>query len=248
MINVLKQSYRHSSVLNFNLMMRDTWILSQSKLISPGKSVLDIGAGSCPYRGYFSHCEYKAQDFAALQDNQLRDRSGYGKIDYYCDATDIPVSNFSFDVVLCTEVLEHVPEPIQVVTEFARVLKPGGKLILTAPLGSGIHQDPYHFYGGYTPFWYEKFLTEAGFESITIEPNGGFFKHYGQESIRFIRLTNPLTLKANLILRLLWLPIWIIVLPIFALALPYLCHFLDRFDKEKGFTIGYHVTAIRKSL
>lgn len=74
----------------------------------------------------------------------------------------------SFDVVLCTEVLEHEPEPIRAVHEFARIVRPGGKLLLTAPLGSGLHQDPFHFYGGYTPYWYRRFLTEAGFDNIEV--------------------------------------------------------------------------------
>ncbi len=95
-----------------------------------------------------------------MQDAQLR-HGGYAAIDYVCDITQIPVEPATFDVVLCTEVLEHHPEPINVVAELARVLKPGGVLLLTAPLGSGIHQEPYHFYGGYTPFWYRRFLRRA---------------------------------------------------------------------------------------
>lgn len=66
-----------------------------------------------------------------------------------------------------------------------RVTKPGGRLFLTAPLGSGLHQEPYHFYGGYTDHWYRKFLTEFGCEIISIEPNHGFFAHLAQECARF---------------------------------------------------------------
>jgi ubiquinone/menaquinone biosynthesis C-methylase UbiE len=247
MLNLIRNIYQSHPIFNFNLVERDSWVSSVSKLVPKNSLILDVGAGSCPYRKYFSHCEYKTQDFGGLEDNQLRDHSGYGKIDYYCDATEIPVPDSSFDVVLCTEVLEHVPEPIKVVNEFARILKPGGKILLTAPLGSGIHQQPYHFYGGYTPFWYQKFLEAAGFENINIEPNGGFFKHYGQESIRFVQLTNPSKLKAHILFRLIYLPIWLTSIPIFGVFLPYLCYFLDRFDKEKDFTIGYHVTAAKKS-
>ena len=114
----------------------------------------------------------------------------------------------SFDVVLCTEVLEHVPEPITAVKELSRILKPGGRLLLTAPLGSGLHQEPYHFYGGYTPYWYEKFLAAVGFEQIRIQPNGGFFRHYAQESLRFILLTAPMRGFGQI----LWLPFWFLSL------------------------------------
>lgn len=106
-------------------------------------------------------------------------------------------------------VLEHVPEPIKVIQEIARVLKPGGKLLLTAPLGSGIHQEPYHFYGGYTPYWYQKFLTRAGFLEIIVEPNGGFFRHYGQESWRFATLLAPWRSRRQW----LWTPFWLLILP-----------------------------------
>jgi len=109
--------------------------------------VLDVGAGSCPYRGLFAHCEYRAQDLAPLRGDQLR-HGAYGQLDYVSDLAAIPVPDGSFGAVLCTEVLEHHPEPITVVKELARILEPGGKLILTAPLGSGIHQEPYHYYGG----------------------------------------------------------------------------------------------------
>src|SRR5258708_19124467 len=72
-------------------------------------------------------------------------------MDVVSEAHAIPVCDASFDAIVCTEVLEHVPEPIAVVREFGRIVAPGGRLILTAPLGSGIHQEPYHFYGGVNP-------------------------------------------------------------------------------------------------
>ena len=140
----------------------------------------------------------------------------------------------SFDVVLCTEVLEHVPEPIAVVHELGRILKPGGKLILTAPLGSGLHQEPYHFYGGYTPHWYQKFLTESGFEDITIVPNAGTLRHIGQETIRFVRLT----------MNLWWFwPVGLMLWP-FLMMVPLVARALDSYCGDE-FTVGYHVTAVK---
>jgi len=244
MLSAIKDRLKSSRIYSFNLVNRDAWIAEMAHMVPGGARVLDVGAGSCPYRDLFAHCDYRTQDFAGLQDEQLRHGS-YGQVDYICDATEIPVADGSFDVILCTEVIEHVPEPVAVVKEFARILKPGGRLILTAPLGSGIHQEPYHFYGGYTPYWYEKFLDEAGFRDISVKANAGSFKAFSQESIRFVQMTRPHAMKAPMLMRLLWAPLWLLLLMVLAGLVPIMCHVLDRFDREQRFTIGYHVTAKR---
>jgi SAM-dependent methyltransferase len=234
-------------IFSFNETERDRWVAEQARLLPHGSQVLDVGAGSCPYRDCFQHCRYQTQDFAKLDPSQLRGQLGYGEIDYVCDLTDIPVQDSSFDAVLCFEVLEHVPDPINALAEIARILKPGGKLLLTAPLGSGLHQIPYHFYGGFTPYFYYKFLGQLGFDSISVIPNGGFFKHYGQESQRLWTLMHPQKIS-KLWLRFLWTPVWLLALPVFRIFLPVACHFLDKTDRSKEFTVGYHVRAVRKCL
>lgn len=242
----LRHRLAQSELFSFNLVRRDRWIAAQAKEIPAGTRVLDVGAGSCPYRALFAHCEYRAQDLAPLHGDQLRD-GRYGKLDYVSDLAAIPVPDKSFGAILCTEVLEHHPEPIAVVKELARILEPGGKLILTAPLGSGIHQEPYHYYGGYTPWWYERFLGMAGFEQVTIEANEGSLRFFGQEAIRFVRTTAPFGLELPPAARLLWFPVWLALAPILGLMLPMFCKYLDRFDCERRFTVGYHVTARRVS-
>jgi len=236
----------HSDFFAFNLRNRDLWVAAQAAKVPSGARVLDIGAGSAPYRALFSHCNYRTQDFIALNSDQLRD-GRYGQIDIVCDAKEIPVANESFDVVLCTEVLEHHPEPITLIFEFARILGNDGVLLLTAPLGSGIHQEPYHYYGGYTPYWYGRFLSEAGFSDITIEANEGSFRHYAQESIRFMQMARPFSLGMPLVCELAWLPFWLLLLPVLAGLIPFVAKLLDRFDQEKRFTVGYHVRALKRT-
>lgn len=245
MQNFLKK-IRRSDFFAYNLRNRDLWVAAQAAKAPSGARVLDIGAGSAPYRAVFSNCNYRTQDFIALNTDQLRD-GRYCKIDIVCDAMAIPVANESFDIVLCTEVLEHHPEPIKLIFEFSRILTNNGVILLTAPLGSGIHQEPYHYYGGYTPYWYRRVLPEAGFDEITIEENAGSFRHYAQESIRFMQMTRPFSMRMPLIGELIWLPCWLLLLPILAGLIPLAAKVLDRFDWEKRFTVGYHVRAVKRT-
>ena len=239
-----RRLFATSDLLAYNVLNRDKWVAAQASAVPRGTRVLDVGAGSAPYRSLFDGCDYKTQDFSQLRPEQLRFGS-YTPIDLVSEADDIPVPDGSFEVIICTEVLEHVPEPIRVLREFGRILAPGGRLILTAPLGSGIHQEPYHFYGGYTPYWYRRFLTEAGFQSIEIAANAGTLRHVAQETIRFVQMTRPFGFAASWYVQLLWAPCWLILAPILALGVPLAARFLDRFDREQRFTVGYHVTAVR---
>ncbi len=235
-----------SRMFAFNLVNRDRWVAEQAARLPAGSRILDMGAGSCPYRRLFDHCQYQAQDFASLTGDQLR-HGAYGQIDYRCDAAAVPVEDGSFDAILCTEVLEHLKEPIQVVSEMARILKPGGRLILTAPLGSGIHQEPHHYYGGYTPYWYREFLGTAGFEAIKIVANEGSLRFYSQESLRFLAMTQPFV-RLPLLASLLWAPLWLLLLPVLGGLVPLASMALDRYDHEQRFTVGYHVTATRRAV
>jgi SAM-dependent methyltransferase len=236
-------------IFQFNTYVRNQFVACWAKALPPGSRVLDVGAGTCRYRSLFSHCHYKAQDFAQhkpVTTGPMREIDfAYGQLDFISDAARIPVPDQSFDAVLCTEVLEHVAEPILVINEIARVLQPGGRVLLTAPLCSGIHQAPDHYYGGYTPYWYVKFLQEAGLDQIQIETNGGFFKYYGQESRRFSALIDPRRVRGAA--KILLAPIWLISLPYFRILVPLFCHVLDPLDNDRAFTVGYHVLARKKA-
>ena len=168
---------------------QDEWVINQLSKIKKNSLLLDVGAGGCRYKDYCAHLYYESQDFCKVYEKNLGGYK-YAEHNYVCDILNIPVGDSKYDAILCTEVLEHVPEPIKVVFELSRLLKPGGKLILTAPLCSGLHQKPFHFYGGYTPYWYEKFLSEAGFHKIICANSGGFFfwhAHYSERAEIYLR-------------------------------------------------------------
>lgn len=230
------------AIYSFNGYNRDVWVARMAQTVPSGSDVLDAGAGTGLYSHLFAHCNYKTQDFC--QDPSTQGK--YIKMDYVCDITDIPVSDESFDVIICTEVLEHVPEPIKAVQEFARILRPGGQLFITAPLGCGLHQVPYIFYGGYTPYWYEKFLPTYGFENLKITPNRNFFGMYSQESRRFMKLLFPR--ERETLAKVLTFPLKLLLSLWFRKIIPVSCYLLDKydFDKDKKFTVEYFVEASKK--
>jgi SAM-dependent methyltransferase len=227
---------------NFNQHNRRQWVESIARGLPARSRVIDVGAGSGQYRDLFAHCEYLTHDFA-----QEPSTIGlYTPLDYISDIAAIPVANASFDVVLCTEVLEHVPEPIKAVNEMGRILRSGGRLYLSAPLGSWLHQEPYHYYGGYTPHWYRRFLAAAGFQVQSIEPNQRFFSAFGQEALRFVEVVDPRNGRTRgfvprLVLGILWLGAF----PLSRVA-AMLAPRLDRLELEQIATVGYHVTAIKR--
>ena len=127
-----------------------------AETVPAGARVLDAGAGDQPYRQHFAHCDYEAADFEKV------DRS-YAKSTYVCDLSAIPVADAYFDAILFNQVMEHLPEPLDVLRELHRVLRPGGRMICTAPLFFEEHEKPYDFYR-YTQFAWRHLLGKAGFE------------------------------------------------------------------------------------
>ena len=103
------------------------------------------------------------------------DKYNYGELDYKGDIWNINEVDNYFDNIICTEVFEHIPYPIETVKEFSRLLKPGGKLILTAPSNCLRHMDPYFFYTGFSDNWFDKILKEYDFKLKKIEIVGDYY-------------------------------------------------------------------------
>ncbi|CAD7963241.1 unnamed protein product [Amoebophrya sp. A25] len=83
---------------------------------------------------------------------------GYAHLDVVSDIVDIPLPSDSIDIIVCDQVLEHLPEPVAAMREIHRLLKPGGKFFLSHPYGSFLHNLPYHYNGGFTHAWFELHL------------------------------------------------------------------------------------------
>ena len=173
---------------------RDAFVSEQLKALPAGSKLLDAGCGSQRYRSFCAHLDYKAQDFGQYTTDDkkmfgseglgVKDGYVYGALDYTGDVWDIAEADGTFDAVLCTEVLEHVPFPIETVRELCRLLKPGGALILTAPANALRHMDPYFFNAGLSDRWYQKFLPENGMKIEILTPFGDYYRWLAVELAR----------------------------------------------------------------
>jgi SAM-dependent methyltransferase len=102
-----------------------------------------------------------------------------GEVDLRGAADAIPAEAGAFDVILCTQVLEHVPRPLRALQEFHRVLGPGGLLVATVPFTWEEHERPYDFFR-YTRYGIEQLLADAGFEEIEVRPRTDCFTTLAQ--------------------------------------------------------------------
>jgi len=198
------------------------------------QKVLDAGAGEARFARYFSHHFYVALD-ACVGDAAW----DYSRIQLVADLAALPLRNSVIDAALNIQVLEHVKQPALVVEELHRVLKPGGRLYLTAPQGWAEHQQPHDFYR-FTSYALKDLLVQAGFKQIEIKPLGGYFHYLGHRLTFVPKLLFPGLPRA---LRVLLFPLELLTLALFCVAFPIACYYLDRLDRNREFTLGYRCLA-----
>jgi SAM-dependent methyltransferase len=179
--------------------------------------VIDVGCGVQPYRRFLGP---KVTEHVGV------DRLGaFAQPDLEGDALNLPVPDASFDAALSTQVLEHVPQPQLALKELARVLRPGGTLILTCPGTWPHHEQPYDFYR-YTRFGLEYLLQDAGFQIIELKAQGGTWATIGQ--MICLEVTRwPL--------RSIWIPL-----------INSLAAFLDKRPARQELALNWFVRAVRK--
>ncbi len=121
--------------------------------------LLDVGCGSKPYRALFNVDEYIGLEFdsEAARNNAVAD--------FFYDGNRFPFEDASFDAVLCNQVLEHVFNPDQFLSEIVRVLRPDGKLLLTVPFVWDEHEQPYDF-ARYSTFGLRALFEKSGLKFI----------------------------------------------------------------------------------
>jgi SAM-dependent methyltransferase len=118
--------------------------------------MLDIGCGQKPYRQLFRVTEHVGLEI------DTPDARARKLADAFYDGHRFPFGDASFDCAFASQVFEHVFNPAEFLTEVGRVLRPGGRLLMTMPFVWDEHEQP-HDYARYSSFGISHLLTEHGF-------------------------------------------------------------------------------------
>ncbi len=145
-------------------------------------SLIDLGCGNRPYEKILQPyiTKYTGVDFT---------QNKFNTVDIVSDAANVPVPDQSFDTCISTQVLEHVKDPAALISEANRVLKPGGKVILSFPLYWPVHGAPWDFHR-LTRYGIIELLEKTGFKMIRIVENGGAWATAGQAMANAFSFSN----------------------------------------------------------
>jgi len=120
-----------------------------------------------------------------------------------CDLTEIPKPDGSYDSILCNAVLEHVPDPEKVMSEFHRLLAPSGHLVISVPFLQPFHPTPFD-YRRYTKEGIVQLAERNGFRVIEMRPVHSFAQTLGW--LIWAHLEERHSLLGKLVC---WLPIYL---------------------------------------
>ena len=212
-------------VMHFEASIEDA-VSDFAKASPRGIRILDAGAGETAHKRYFTEQRYCGLDLA------VGDRTwDYSRLDVLGDLETLPFPNSTFEAAINIVTLEHVLHPDRVICELSRVLAPGGRFLLVAPLEWEEHQQP-HDYGRFTRFALDRLLRQAGFSEISIQPVGGIFRLISRRLLNALQFfPGPLMLVAAV-----FFAPPALVLPLF-----------DPLDKDRSFTLGYICSARKPS-
>ncbi|MEJ5991559.1 methyltransferase domain-containing protein [Ramlibacter sp. PS3R-8] len=133
-----------------------------------GGRLLDLGCGKVPL---YSAYRDRVSEAVCVDWAQTLHRNPH--LDLECDLSQpLPLSTASFDTVLLSDVLEHIPEPAVLWNEMARVLRPGGHLLMNVPFLYWLHEEPHDYYR-YTEHALRRGAAGAGLEVLALDRIGG---------------------------------------------------------------------------
>jgi SAM-dependent methyltransferase len=193
------------------------------------EQILDFGAGE----GQFEMLFRPFQNVVGV------DHFPYPDVSVVCDLTKMsPFQTNVFDMVIASNVFEHLSEPEIALRECLRILKKDGCILGTVPFLLEVHQAPYDFHR-FTFFMLEKLLLDAGFTDISVEAVGCPFDVYQQTKKHFYwRLLKQYSGIKNLLLRMNW--------KFGRLSDLFFERFVDRQKVDPKFTLGYAFKAYKR--
>lgn len=144
--------------------------------------LLDLGCGDVPFYGIYK----ELVDSVTCVDWKKSNNDIY--LDYKMDLNKkLELKSGSFNTVLMTDVFEHIAEPKSLLQEVNRVLRKGGKLILTVPFFYWLHRTP-HDYHRYTRYALEYYCQESGLKVISLYPYGGLMDVFADLINKIIKI------------------------------------------------------------
>lgn len=142
---------------------------------------IDIGGGKSPYKKLMRCDRFESID--------VEDRTGTGEVTIADVNVSIPLESNTVDLIVCTEVLEHLHTPTVALSEMYRILSPGGILVVTTPMVWQDHEEPNDFYR-YTKYGLKFLVEQAGFTDHDIKPSNGYW--YTMIALLVSRMRHPL--------------------------------------------------------
>ena len=140
------------------------WLRTQAVEAGTGYRVLDVGCGPKPYYPFFAE---RASAYVGV------DVVAHDAADLVGPVESLPVGDAEFDVVLCTQVLEHCDDPAQAVRELRRVTAPGGRVLASTHGVQWYHPSPVDYWRWTHEGLRRLFSTNAEWTSLDVEPSGG---------------------------------------------------------------------------
>ena len=159
-----------------------SWLAEQAMAIShePGARVLDFGCSDRRHEPLFTSVGAAYVGFDGPW-NRAADVIG--------NPVAVPTANASFDVVLCTQVLEHLPDPAAAVRELRRIVRPGGRVLASTHGTSVYHPSPLDLWRWTQPGLEKLFIDNADWSSVSVEPAQGTAATTAMLLAHFIDLT-----------------------------------------------------------